>query len=351
MSSALLRPLRYYTKQNPSQNINNIQNYASLIPAIKLSLAKNHLEQVPGELYRLTNLVTLSLRNNDISEILPAMGNLASLLELNLGANRLRTLPYDLAAIVCNSGRAGPYTLHPNPFIKLDERYQDLKHIRKDGRMLGTRVAVTPTSFFDNLGKPLPQYAPPPSSTLHYDMKEEECGRFREPPIAEQHRTPTLTETVLRALLLEPTLCQLPLQFSQDLPHVSDLLKRAFRLQEAGSAHEEVSSDSIIRHSVDLRRPTSSSSSSSSTSASSPTSKVPFLSTFRRPRRSTSYAQTCTICGIGFVIPRTEWVEWLICVHEPVPFLRQGCSWMCWDKAQYQDRSGPFISGWTSPEK
>lgn len=60
-----LRPLRDYVR--------HIDDYQRLTPALRLYLSNNALEEVPGEVFNLTNLEVLSLRNNNIARILPSM--------------------------------------------------------------------------------------------------------------------------------------------------------------------------------------------------------------------------------------------------------------------------------------
>ena len=51
---------------------------------------------MPPEIGNLTNLTTLSLRNNQLSRLPPEIGNLTNLTELNLGRNQLSSLPAEI---------------------------------------------------------------------------------------------------------------------------------------------------------------------------------------------------------------------------------------------------------------
>ena len=44
------------------------------------------------------------------------------------------------------------------------------------------------------------------------------------------------------------------------------------------------------------------------------------------------------MCGTGFIVPRTEWLEWWVRhAGEPVPFIRRGCSWACFPDTDDDD--------------
>ena len=63
--------------------------------------------------------------------------------------------------------------------------------------------------------------------------------------------------------------------------------------------------------------------------------------------------KSCSVCGNEYIIPRTEWVEWWYCIPDsgphamlyksPVPLLRRGYSWACWE-----ENAAPLITGWCS---
>ena len=315
ISGSVLRPLRHYTKQTPSQNLKDSEDYEPLTPALKLNLSNNKLDEVPGELYHLYNLETLSLRNNNLTELYSRIGELESLKELNVGSNQLRYLPYKLLKF---SHRAW-MSIFPNPLVRPypstwnreDWTSPDSKR-RRRGPSINTdateveawHTASTPTAFLDHHGASMRDYPPAPSSTSELWLPPSSTSYRSVPPQHQQRRAPSLTETVLRNLKHEPTLSQLPFLVPGDAPHVSDLLKRTFRLREAGG-------------------------------------------------------QQCTICGTEFVIPRTEWIEWWSWGPGPrsglgydnIPLIRRGCSWACWVKVDdakirgWSSAVGPVIGG------
>ncbi|KAH2551058.1 hypothetical protein KXW12_002655, partial [Aspergillus fumigatus] len=91
LPSGLLRPLQYLTKL-PSVREPPIseEGYSSLKPFLRLFLAGNALTAVSGEIFELDSLRVLSLRNNKLTEIPPAIRKLTMLQEINLAVNRLR---------------------------------------------------------------------------------------------------------------------------------------------------------------------------------------------------------------------------------------------------------------------
>lgn len=113
----MLRPLRYYTKQNLKQDLKCAKEgrYESLRPALKIILCNVALEEIPGELYQIGNVEALSVRGNKLTEIAPAIGGMSELKELNLSCNRLRYLPFELLPLLqCNLKRLAS---HPNQFV------------------------------------------------------------------------------------------------------------------------------------------------------------------------------------------------------------------------------------------
>ena len=268
-----------------------------LTPSIRLYLSGNMLEDVPGEVYRLKNLQVLSLRTNNITEIIPSITELKRLDEINLACNRLRWLPWEFRSFL-ERKPSMKCILHPNPFIKPlppihASEYQqpfDLGHCR--------HLASTHIAFFDVRGLPESRYPPPPSLIAeHYPEPSGDEEALR-PPLSERSRVPSLMEFALRACFENPQLSQMPFLLPDDCPpHIISLLKLTWRLKEAGSGRK------------------------------------------------------CSVCGKSYIIPRTEWMEWRYCIPDrelrgevrgdrdgtghcsgedvSLPLLRRGCSWNC----------------------
>ena len=296
-----LRPLRYYTKITPRQRRAN--RYHRLTPALRLFLSNNLLEDVPGEVYHLKNLEVLSLRSNNLTEILPSIGELTNLKELNLGSNQLGWLPWEMLSLVQSSLKK--CMIYPNPFIRPVPSIWNYDPLGSLQSGEPCKVASTRTAFLDITGDSYRQWPPSPSSLPEHWPERQEEGEFLGPLPNERSKTPSLHELALRACYKSPHLSQLPFMLPDDTPpHITRLLQTTWKLKEAGG-------------------------------------------------------KTCSVCGQEYIIPRTEWVEWWYCIpwtgiqnerieamakdRGPVPLLRRGCSWACWE-----ENAAPLIRGWSS---
>ena len=303
-----LRPLRYHTKIVPKQG-SETGHYQSLTPALRLYLSNNLLEEVPGEVFHLKNLQVLSLRSNNLTEILPSIGELSNLQELNLGSNQLNWLPWELLGLL--HANLQKCMIYPNPLIRPVPSIWNPAPSRKfdphEPRQHEPRqVASTQIAFLDITGASIRYWPPAPSSLPEHWPEPQADDEFLGPPPEERTKTPSLLELALRACKQSSQLSQFPFLIPDDYPrHLTQLLQRTWKLKEAGG-------------------------------------------------------KTCSVCGNEYIIPRTEWIEWWYCIPEqglrgsqiswsqamsrtPVPLLRRGCSWACWE-----ENASPLIRGWSS---
>ena len=297
-----LRPLRYYTKQVPKQG-SRIGHYQSLTPALRLYLSNNLLDEVPGEVFYLKNLRVLSLRLNNLTEILPSIGELSNLKELNLGSNQLNWLPWELLGLL--HANLQKCMIYPNPFVRPLPSTWNHAPSRTSESHEPCHVASTRIAFLDITGASFRHWPPAPSSLPEHWPEPQADEEFLGPPLDEHTRTPSLLELALRACKKSPQLSQLPFLVPDDCPqHLTQLLQKTWKLKEAGG-------------------------------------------------------KSCSVCGNEYIIPRTEWIEWWYCIPEqgsrgpidsslamhrmPVPLLRRGCSWACWE-----ENASPLIRGWSS---
>ncbi len=299
-----LNPLRYYTKQVPQQR----NSYQGLTPDLGLYLSNNSLDNVPSEVYHLVNLKVLSLRSNNLTEILPAMSGLTNLNELNLGSNQLTWLPWEILGLVDPSSplHVEKCNVHPNPFLKPVPSIRNIEDwketLRKNykGHLASTRIA-----FLDTTGSSLRDYAQAPSSVPEHWEKSLNAEDSVYPPLHKRTKTPSLMELAIRACYKSTHLSQLPFLLPSDCPaHLKQLLESTWKLKESGGTH-------------------------------------------------------CSVCGSDYILPRTEWMEWWYCTpsngspvdggelpaHKgmPVPLLRRGCSWQC-----FEENPDVMIRGWSS---
>ena len=297
-----LRPLRYHTKIVPKQG-SGIGHYQSLTPALRLYLSNNLLEEVPGEVFHLKNLEVLSLRLNNLTEIQPSIGELSNLKELNLGSNQLNWLPWELLGLL--HAKLQKCMIYPNPFVRPLPSTWNYAPSRNSESHEPRQVASTRIAFLDITGASFRHWPPTPSSLPEHWPEPQADDEFLGPPPEERTKTPSLLELALRACKKSPQLSQLPFLIPDDCPqHLTQLLQKTWKLKEAGG-------------------------------------------------------QSCSVCGNDYIIPRTEWIEWWYCIPEqgsrgqrentlamhrmPVPLLRRGCSWACWE-----ENSSPLIRGWSS---
>lgn len=295
-----LRPLRYHTRIVPKQGQGN--RYQSLTPALRLYLSNNVLDEVPGEVFHLKNLEVLSLRSNNLTEILPSIGKLNSLKELNVGSNQLSSLPWELLGLLHANLHC---MIYPNPFIRPVPSIWNHALSRKSTFGEPCQVASTRIAFLDITGASFRHWPPAPSSLPEHWPEPQDDDEFLGPPPDEHTKTPSLLELVLRTCKGSPQLSQLPFLIPDDCPgHLTQLLQQTWKLKEAGG-------------------------------------------------------KSCSVCGNQYIIPRTEWIEWWYCNTEqglrgqlenlpamdrmPVPLLRRGCSWACWEET-----TSPLIRGWSS---
>ena len=296
-----LRPLRYHTRIMPKQGKKD--QYQSLTPALRLYLSNNVLEEIPGEVFHLKNLEVLSLRSNNLTEILPSIGELTNLKELNLGSNQLNWLPWELLGLLHAS--LHKCMIYPNPFFRPVPSTWNYVSTQKPESGEPCQVASTRIAFLDITGASFRQWPPAPSSLSEHWPEPQADDEFLGPPPEERTRTPSLLELALRKCKDSPQLSQFPFLIPEDSPeHLKDLLQKTWKLKEAGG-------------------------------------------------------KSCSVCGNEYIVPRTEWIEWWYCIPEqgfwgqlenpvamhkmPVPLLRRGCSWACWE-----ENASPLIRGWSS---
>lgn len=292
-----LRPLRYHM---PSQG-SEVRQWQPTTPALRLYLSNNLLEDVPSEVFHLKNVEVLSLRSNNLTEIQLSIGELSNLKELNLGSNQLKWLPWEMLGLL--HATLERCMVYPNPFIRTLPSTWNHAPSRKSELHEPRQLASTHIAFLDITGASIRHWPPAPSSLPEHWPEPREDDEFLGPPPEERTKTPSLLELALRACKNSPQLSSLPFLVPDDYPqHLIQLLQTTWKLKEAGG-------------------------------------------------------KSCSVCGNEYIIPRTEWIEWWYCIPEqggqrvrslatprsPVPLLRRGCSWACWE-----ENSSPLIRGWSS---
>ena len=277
LSNAALRPLRYFIKEPPSQLPPSQENYQPLAPLLRLYLSNNDLHDLPDEVFKLTTLALLSVRQNELTEVSPAIRNLVNLEELNLGGNKLRWLPWEI--LLLSQHKLANIYVHPNPFVQPIPRikYNLFSRVRSWPRR--RPWAASKVAYLDISGTPCRGSPAAPSSQRQYPVSRDRTSQNTFEPWKETpNQTPSLLELALRSCSTSTTPKDLPSLLPGDST-VLDLLKQALAVKDAGG-------------------------------------------------------RACTICGRSFIIARTEWLEWWtfrdsLIFKGVMPFLRRGCSWMC----------------------
>ncbi|MCJ1287335.1 hypothetical protein MMC26_006684 [Xylographa opegraphella] len=280
--NSTLKPLHYLTVQDHNYFPPSQEAYRSLIPRISLYISNNDLEDLPGEIYKLQNLVDLSPRQNKLTSILPSILNLTNLESLNLSANNLRYLPWEIL-VLAHRGKLTSMAFHPNPFITPVSTKPGLSLPEGYGRFFPNtsgQVASSSVAYLDITGRLCRGSSPNPAVTKNYVSSARGQYSSTPRPWADKPApTPSLFELALRACSACPDFGQIIHLLPKDAaPHLWHTLKWAQDLQEAGG-------------------------------------------------------QLCSECLKSFVMPRAIWVEWWDGLgNGHLPFLKQGCSWACVSK-------------------
>lgn len=273
---SVLEPIKYMTREPPSSG-----SYVSLEPKLRLYLAGNNLSKLPDEMYGLKSLTTLSIRQNNISELSSAISLLTNLEDLNVSANCLHYLPYEILELTDNKLQS--LRLHPNLFFKptINNPYCDPFARGLPGAK--DCKAVSRVAYLDNRGRPLHGVSPSTITQAKGPMTDD-CSMQH---IIDEQRecfesasgVPSLYEHALRLCSLYPSIDALSACLAPDPPpHLLDSLARVRQSQAVGGFH-------------------------------------------------------CSVCGRDYLVPRTEWIEWWTGLPDNagwgVPLLRRGCSWRC----------------------
>ncbi|KAL3493144.1 hypothetical protein BJX62DRAFT_86636 [Aspergillus germanicus] len=308
----LLQPLQHLTKLPPIKEAPITEEvYSSLQPFLRLFLSGNGLPCLTSELFELDALRVLSLRNNKLTEIPPAIRRLTKLQELNLSVNRLQFLPWELLWLI-KKGDLKQLTVRPNPLLQIEESQISQWHLpteteteteteKQDGMRsceytgpppeeawAPIHVATGPITRYDMEGFPIPD-TPTDHNPNTVSQSQSSTQAQTQPP----SRVPSLREVALLTFSKSTSPSDTDLIPEDDTPGFPNLMLRLLRIA--------------------------------------------------RDVRNTG-GRSCSICHRSFVIARAEWIEWWDCsTYEnglkggrasgerlrPLPFRRLGCSLGC----------------------
>ncbi|RAL10364.1 leucine-rich repeat domain-containing protein [Aspergillus homomorphus CBS 101889] len=296
--SGLLRPLQHLTKLPAIKEPPVTEDvYTSLEPFLRLFLAGNALPKLSGELFELDSLRVLSLRNNKLTEIPPAIRRLTMLQEVNLSVNRLQSLPWELLWLI-RKGDLKHLTVRPNPLLQIEEQEIAEWHVPPDELR---------SCLYDG---PAPEEAWAPVHVATGPVRRYNA----EGVLAERDVGSSQTAMEIDA---EGPQGQAPLAASR-VPSLREVALLSF----SRSSYFELIADSDM--------------------ADYPALMLRLLRDAREVR--SGGGRSCSVCHRSFVIARTEWIEWWDCsTYEnglkgprpsgeslrPLPFRRLGCSWGC----------------------
>lgn len=289
--AGLLKPLQHLTKLPPVREPPVAEEvFSSLEPFLRVFLAGNSLVSVPSDLFELDSLKVLSLRNNKLSEIPPAIGRLTSLQEVNLSVNGLRFLPWELLWLI-KKGDLKHLVVRSNPLLQINETAISKWHLTPPAQPDGTLR-------LHEYELPVPEEAWAPIHIATGRIRRFNTDGYRitdpQPMPEEGHKkesaVPSLREVALVSLNRSNFFEITPDSEIADFP---DLMLR------------------LLRYARDVKD---------------------------------GGGRRCSICHRDFVLPRTEWIEWWDCsTYEnglkgprasgeklrPLPFQRLGCSLKC----------------------
>ena len=270
----------------------NQEAYQAFTTHIRLFLANNLLQQLPGQIYRLESLNVLSLRHNQLTELLPSIANLHNLSELNISNNLLRWLPWEIVHLL--DAKLKTISFHGNPFLcptprlgmslLLRDNVPGPDYPEKQGRQHSPE-ASTEIAYLNINGTPCRASIPAPSGSINHFSPPirmtsnipERCSLEGKPWQGKPNHVFSLLELALQKCSASQILGSMPEMLPADCPpSLVQLLHEAWKAREAGG-------------------------------------------------------KACSVCGRKYITPRTEWVEWWAGLGhgQLVPLIRRGCSWQC----------------------
>jgi hypothetical protein len=251
------------------------------------------LVQLNSELFDLSNLKVLSLRNNRLPEIPCAIRKLTKLQEINVSVNRLQYLPWEILWLI-KKGDLKHMTVRPNQFPTLVEA-DNIEEWHYGGGSTASGEVLRLPEYYG----PAPEEAWAPihiatSRVQRLNSEGKVVATGKSQGLHGQYeaaiRVPSLRELALLECNRFPYLDQF---LEEDLSGYPELVIRLLRQAKA------------VRNAGGRR---------------------------------------CSVCHRSFVIARTEWIEWWDCTTyenglkgprasgaelRPLPFRRRGCSWEC----------------------
>ncbi|KAI9167556.1 Glucose-repressible alcohol dehydrogenase transcriptional effector [Paramyrothecium foliicola] len=215
-------------------------------PDLKIYLAQNLLSRLPGALFDLVNLTTLSLRGNRLTELPPAISRLQNLRELNVSLNRLRYLPMEMLELLDTADSLHSVVLHPNPFLQPESLSVDataaydeslsFRRSLKDARpyFISQHLCRSPRQLTNSSGAVLSDFTIPPEVTKVPVPVETLSSTTAPEGSSRSSAVPSLVEVALRSCYASFDLPDLASYIPDGLSHLRQLLDRAVQQKESG---------------------------------------------------------------------------------------------------------------------
>ncbi|RDA95284.1 hypothetical protein CP533_3454 [Ophiocordyceps camponoti-saundersi (nom. inval.)] len=255
-------------------------------PQIDLFLGQNSLTRLPGALFQVNHLTTLSLRGNNLSEISPAIANLTNLKELNLAQNQLRSLPSELLRLLRPGSKLQRFFWGPNPLYDPDCQLQPINSAvsgdtSSSGHFIVRYFGRSPLQLSNSMGRVTSRFQLPVHDVMarvptHRPSGGKSCGEAGS-------NVASLVELCLRSGYSSSELPELHEKMPRQMEDLCRLLQRAARQKAAGGL-------------------------------------------------------SCSKCRRLVIVPTVEWIEWHEVNHwndpptigtPPVAFQYRACSWGC----------------------
>ena len=295
---AILQPLETFTSE-PNQF------FEPLEPNLSIFLAQNGLSSLPEELFHLKGLTTLSLRNNKLTELSPAIGQLiSSLAELNLSFNRLNYLPMEIKCGFDKVSGLSVLRLTDNPF------YQPIQGTKEDT----SADVVEIERRFESPQMPKGSQTPDEPHSTH-------CSRIAYMNILGQSTNgPVPSKDREASPMTNFEVKKLP-QATSKVPSLYEIAMRKSAEHPIAELLQSLGNDV-------------------------PQTLISNLQ--NAAEQAKTGFQSCSICKRKFSLARTEWIEWesnLDC-YKNIPLLYRGCSWSCLPEVGHLDNDAKHC-GWT----
>ncbi|SPN99842.1 uncharacterized protein DNG_02694 [Cephalotrichum gorgonifer] len=209
---------------------------------IKLFIANNGLETVPGTLFSLKNLTSLSLRGNRLEELPDSIGNLTNLRELNVAQNRLKHLPSSMLKLIGPGSKMTFLRISLNEFLEFDPSLvpepskSEVKFSSTSGISAYFKTR-SPVRFLHSAQESLRFDAVPSPDAKSAKRGGDTASQTDLDGLSSPSRVPSLMELALRKCYQSSRLHQFPDLIDGWSDHLRGLFERLVAQQEAGGVH------------------------------------------------------------------------------------------------------------------